>query len=78
MMDEELVAKIKQHYQLGQGSIQDIARVYRLTVDEVLRIIGQEEMLEVESIGDLIDEDEAGPNATINRSKIHRATYTTN
>lgn len=77
-MDEELKKKINDHYQLGQGSIQDIARVYRLEVAEVLAVIGQEEMTTVEGIGDLIDQKEAGPDVEINVVKKHTAVFTTN
>lgn len=59
--------RVKYHYMHGQGSIQDIARVYRMSVEEVLHLIGQDEMLTVEqSHGDLIDQSEAGPMTEIN------------
>ena len=77
-MDAETRKKIQEHYQLGQGSIQDIARVYRLDVSEVLDVIGQNELLEVESVGDLVDESELDPGTQINRGKRHRANFTTN
>ena len=58
--------RVKYHYMHGQGSIQDIARVYRLEVSEVLRLIGQEEMMTVTSShGDLVDASEAGPGANV-------------
>lgn len=77
-MDEELRAKINEHYQLGQGSIQDIARVYRLDVADVLEVIGQTELLEVESVGDMVDAKELEPGTPIIHSKVHRANFTTN
>lgn len=77
-MNEELHKKINEHYQLGQGSIQDIARVYNLSVEQVLEAIGQTEMLEVESVGDLVDARELEPGTPIVASKKHRAKYTTN
>lgn len=67
-LDKETTDKIKDHYLKGQGSIQDIARVYRVEVGQVLHIIGQDEMLNVESGGDMIDSTEAGPGAQMNYS----------
>lgn len=61
--DEE---KIMYHYQHAQGSIQDIARVYRRTVNEVLGILGLDDMTEVQTQGDLIDQSEAGPEVRVN------------
>lgn len=62
-----LEEKVKYHYEHGQGSIQDIARVYRLDVDEVLHMIGLDELATVKTNqGDLIDDKDAG-NAVINR-----------
>ena len=77
-MDETLKKKINEHYQLGQGSIQDIARTYRLTVEEVLEAIGQSEITTVEGIGDLIGEDEVGEGATVVPSKTYKAQFSTN
>jgi hypothetical protein len=77
-MDEELIAKIKNHYQLGQGSIQDIARVYRCTVEEVLDVLGLSDVKTVESPGDLIDQTEAGPEAVLKVKNVHQARFTTN
>lgn len=77
-MDEELQEKIKGHYQRGEGSIQDIARVYRLSVDEVLDVLDMKEMSEIKTQGDLIDQDEAGPEVVVNAiGKIARARFTT-
>lgn len=77
-MNEELRKKINEHYQLGQGSIQDIARVYNLDVADVLEAIGQTELLEVESVGDLVDARELEPGTPLMASKKHRANFTTN
>jgi hypothetical protein len=73
--DEE---KIIFHYQHAQGSIQDIARVYRRSVDEVLIILGLTEMSEVQTQGDLIDQSEAGPEVRVNPlGSPAKAHYTT-
>lgn len=77
MLDEETRAKIYDHYQKGQGSIQDIARVYRVTVAEVLQIIGQDELLSVEVPGDMIDPSEAGPNVKLNYGEQFNVPFTT-
>lgn len=77
-MDAETRKKIQEHYQLGQGSIQDLARVYRVEVSAVLDVLGLNDLLEVESVGDLVDASEVDPNTTINSGKIHKAKFTTN
>lgn len=59
----------------GKGSIQDIARWDRVTVEEVLEWIGQGEMRIVETQGDLIDQSEAGPGVQIEHSKQHYVQY---
>lgn len=64
-MDDSTREKIIGHYQRGQGSIQDIARVYRVTVPQVLEVIGQGHLSKVTMGGDLIDQSEAG-NAPLN------------
>jgi hypothetical protein len=69
--------KIIDHYQKGQGSIQDIARVYRYTVQEVLQVLGMTDLLEVETQGDLVDSSEVGPGIQLEQSKIHGVSYTT-
>jgi hypothetical protein len=61
VIDAETDAKILELYQLGKGSIQDYARIYRCTVEEVLQIVGETDLAEVEMTGDLVDEKELGP-----------------
>lgn len=77
-MDDVIKAKIKDHYNKGQGSIQDIARVYQITVEDVLEVIGQSEMTEVIMQGDLIDQSEAGPEVKVVAFKRERVPYSTN
>lgn len=69
--------KVTWFYQHGSGSIQDIARVHRLSVEEVLHIIGQDEMTTVVTQGDLIDQQEAGPGIHLEPSKQHYVPYNT-
>lgn len=71
--------RIKYHYEHGQGSIQDIARTYRYTVEEVLHIIGQDEMLSVPLGGDQVDaEDVTKSGLNYNYGTTDRAVYSTN
>lgn len=57
----EQIKEIKDLYMKGHGSIQDYARIYRLDVDEVLHIIGEDHLAQVEIGGDQVDEEELGP-----------------
>lgn len=72
-----LEERIKWFYVHGRGSIQDIARVHRIKVDEVLHIIGQEELATVETTGDMIDQSELGPGATLEHGRQHPVAYST-
>ena len=75
MLDDATQKKIYDHYQKGEGSIQDIARVYRCSVEEVLHIIGQDELTHVAIIGDQIDQAEAG-NVPVNyQGTTHNVPY---
>lgn len=76
-MDDELKAKVIDHYQKGEGSIQDIARVYRLTVEEVLEVLDMKDLTVVESVGDLIGQEEAGMDVTINPSHKFKVPFST-
>lgn len=76
-MNEELTKTINEQYQVG-NSIQAIARTHHIEVADVLKAIGQAEMLEVESVGDLVDSSEVDPYTTIKPFEKHRAKFTTN
>lgn len=69
--------RVNWFYIHGTGSIQDIARTHRMSVDEVLHIIGQDELTTVYTQGDLIDSSEAGPGAQLNGGQQHYVQYTT-
>jgi hypothetical protein len=69
--------RVKWRYEHGKGSIQDIARWDRLTVDEVLSMIGQDELKTVVTQGDLVDESELMPGTPFNNGDLHRVPYTT-
>lgn len=75
--DQDIRTKVYDHYQKGQGSLQDIARVYRISVPEVLEIIGAPELGEVTTVGDMIDPSEIGPGAQFNYSKNFTVPFTT-
>lgn len=71
--------QIKDHYMRARGTIQDYARIYKLTVEEVLHILGHDEMISIETIGDLVDKKELGPNADPNpRGQLAEANYSVN
>lgn len=75
---ETVEEKIMYHYQRAQGSIQDLARVYKLSVDEVLHILDLDDMTEIQTQGDLIDQSEAGPEVRVNpQGSTAKAHYTT-
>jgi len=76
-MDEDLKKKVIEHYNLGQGSIQDIARVYRLDVDEVLDALGMQDMMTVQTMGDLIGQDEAGLETPLQSGRKYKVPYNT-
>ncbi len=80
MTEEDIEAlplpeKLRYRYEHGQGSIQDIARVYRVTVDEVLQAIGEGEMASVSLPGDMISQEEAGPGAQLNYGKDYKVPF---
>jgi hypothetical protein len=76
-MDDKTRAEIIHWYQVGTRSIQDIARIYRVEVAEVLEIIGERELSSVDISGDLIDATEAGPNAEMNYGQQVKVPFTT-
>ena len=65
-------------YQTGKGSIQDYARIYRLSVDEVLEIVGERHLSSVHIGGDLVDPTELGPNGQMNYGEDVAVPFTTN
>lgn len=74
MLNDEEKKKILDSYIKGEGSIQGIANYYRCTVEDVLEIIGQQELTHVTIQGDLIDQDEAG-NAPVNPPTTHKVKF---
>lgn len=69
-----LQKKIIKEYQRGAYSIQDIARLNGVEVDDVLRLTGHADMLSITFIGDLVDD--AGPNVEIRASNPYKQNYT--
>jgi len=63
-------------YQTSARSIQDIARIKGVTVDHILRLIGQDEMTKVDIQGDLVDPSEIGPGAEFNYGKTVPIAFT--
>jgi hypothetical protein len=68
--------KIKYYYEHGH-SIQVIARSYRYTVDEVLKVLHMEDLMSVTTTGDMIDQEEAGTEPVNYAGTTHRAHYST-
>lgn len=77
-MDDKLKTTIVNHYQKGEGSIQDIARVYRLSVEEVLDVLGLSDVATIEGAGDLIDQTEAGPEVVLKEKNVYKPRFTLN
>lgn len=79
MIDDETRTKIKDHYNRGEGSIQDIARVYRVSVADVLDITNNQELKAVTIQGDLIDPQEAmGHGSQFNPGTVVNQNYDLN
>lgn len=77
-MTEKEKKEIIRAYQTSGRSIQDIARIFRVSVEEVLELIGESRAASVESTGDLVDQAEAGPNATLKTSEKIKVPFSTN
>lgn len=77
-MTDEQKKEIKEIYQSTKRSIQDIARIYRMDVHEVLEIIGESRLGQVHTEGDMIDVHEVGPNTTLNHGETFRVPFSTN
>lgn len=74
-MDKTIEEQIKFYYQHGKGSIQDLARIFNVSVERVLDLVGEGHLSTVTTAGDLIDESEIGPGATINYEKTFRVPF---
>lgn len=74
-MTEETANEIKGHYQAGRGSIQDLARIYHVSVEEILNLIGEGTATTVAVQGDMIDQSEAGAGADMNYGKEFRTPF---
>jgi hypothetical protein len=75
-MNEEMQKEIIDLYQAGHGSIQDLARIYRVSVQEVLNLTGNGALGQVSTGGDLISESDAGPNVQMNYGKSFQVPFT--
>lgn len=67
--------RVTYRYQHGQGSIQDIARWDRLSVDEVLTILHMDDLKTVQTQGDLVDSSELMPGTPVNHGDQFRVNY---
>lgn len=68
-MTDELKKKILEAYNTGANSIVNIARLNNVSVEEVLEITGNTDVMEVTFMGDQIDQAEAGQ-APVNKSGV--------
>jgi hypothetical protein len=75
-MNDKTIKAIKEYYQLGRP-IQTIARSYRLSVEEVLDVLGLNDIRTVTSSGDLVGQDETGEDIKIKTETIYKAAFTT-
>lgn len=58
--------QITQAYQKGANSLQDLARIFGVSMDHVLNLTGNSHLATVQTGGDLIDAVEAGKGAELN------------
>ena len=77
-MDNPTRKRVITAYQTGRSSIQDIARVHKVDVSEVLDAVGEGNLSTVNMPGDLISESEAGPNAKMNYGKTESIKFSVN
>lgn len=67
---QEIKDKIRAHYDKGQGSMQDYARIYNVPMAVVLEVCGETDLGQVEMIGDQVDQSELGRGAEVNPGEI--------
>jgi hypothetical protein len=78
-MTDEVKKKIVESYNKGEYSIQDLARIHNVEVEDVLIVTGNGDLTTVVSVGDMVDPSELiGTTATINPSTVHKAHYSKN
>ena len=68
--------QIAHDYQNGAFSPLQLSYKYNVEVEEVLKAIDQEEMLEVTIVGDLVDD--AGPGVPLSRGSRQKVNYSKN
>lgn len=71
-------AEIINAYQKSHRSIQDIARIFDVSVDRVLNLIGHGNLASVTFQGDMVDAGEAGPGATMNYGQTTKVPFSVN
>lgn len=75
MIDESIRNQIFTYYQQGKGSIQTLARIYGVSVEQVLEIVGEQKSAIVTVQGDMIDPSEAGPGASFNYGRQYKVPF---
>lgn len=74
---EPLEKQVLDAYNTGVPIV-DIARKHRLSVEEVLVITGNQDLLHVTVVGDQIDPSEIGNQGTYNPGQVYKVPYSTN
>lgn len=76
MLSDKEKKEILEAYQTGKSSIQTIARSYRVEVDTVLDLIGEGNLSSVTTFGDMVDQNEVGPNTQLKAGETFKVPYT--
>jgi hypothetical protein len=78
-MDAKTKKQVYEAYQSGTNSLQDLARIYKVDLDDVLNLTGNGHLATVQtSAGDMIDSSEAGPGGRLNGPESTKVPFTTN
>jgi hypothetical protein len=77
-LDDKIKKDVMNAYQTGSSSIQDIARVFRVDVDDVLNLTGNGHLATVHTSGDLVDRQEVGPNVPLSQGQEYQTPITLN
>lgn len=70
--DEQIVDA----YQSSRNSIQDIARIFGVSVEHVLQLTGNGELVNVTYMGDMVDTTEVGNQTPLNYGQVVKVPYT--
>lgn len=78
-MDKKTKDAVLKAYQTSSNSLQDLARIHNVSLDEVLNLTGNGHLATVQtSPGDMVDGTEVGPGAVVNGPTSAKIPFTTN